>query len=409
MRIAFIVSTFPKLSETFILSQVTGLIDMGHDVSIFSEYRNSFEEKAHPDFVKYGLAAKVRYFVTPENMVRRTASALKLMAANLHKGPADVLKSVNFFSLGKKAISLKVLHLLVPMLGTRFDIIHSHFGINGALAIYLKLMGFPGRHITSFHGYDVNSLPHKAPAGYYKKLFAHGDHFTSNTEYTRERVVSLGCDEKKISILPVGLDIGKFSFKPRRLVQGEPVRLLTIGRLVEKKGHEYALLAVRSLRDRGYNIIYSIAGDGPLRVRLKSLAASLGISNIVEFHHDIDEQEALELYNTSHIFLLPSVTSREKDREGQALVLQEAQATGMPVVSTLHHGIPEGVLDGASAFLVPEKDHFALSERIRHLIERPHTWEAMGKAGREFVEGKYDIRRLNRQLVEIYEKVLKER
>lgn len=407
MRIAFIVSTFPKLSETFILSQITGLLDMGHDVRVFSEYRNTKEQKVHPDVIKYGLMDRTSYFVTPENWLKRTASASRLVAANLHKGPLELLKSVNFFNLGKKALSLKVLHLAAPMIGSRFDIIHSHFGINGALAIYLKLMGVPGRHITTFHGYDVNSLPHKAPPGYYKELFRHGDRFTSNTEYTRRRAVALGCDEKKITILPVGLDIGKFKYSPRDLKDGEPVRLLTIGRLVEKKGHEFALKAVKVLKDKGHNIRYTIAGDGPEKDTLISLSASLGISEQVEFVFDVNEREALDLYARSHIFVLPSVTSTDQDREGQALVLQEAQASGLPVVSTLHNGIPEGVLDGVSAFLVPERDHTMLAERLEYLIEKPSTWVDMGLAGRRFVEKKYDIKKLNNELVGIYEQMLK--
>src|SRR3990170_118979 len=407
MRIAFIVSTFPKLSETFIMSQITGLLDMGHDVRVFSEYRNTREKKVHPDVIKYGLMDRISYFVTPENRLKRAASASRLLAANFHKGPLDLLKSVNFFSLGKKALSLKVLHLLTPMIGSRFDIIHSHFGINGALAIYLKLMGVPGRYITTFHGYDVNSLPHQAAPGYYKDLFSHGDRFTSNTEYTRRRAVSLGCDEKKITILPVGLDIGKFKYSPRVLKAGAPVRLLTIGRLVEKKGHEYALKAVKALKDKGFNVRYTIAGDGPEKNRLEALSNSLGVSEQVEFLYDIHEHEALDLYSRSHIFVLPSVTSVDQDREGQALVLQEAQASGMPVVSTLHNGIPEGVLDGGSAFLVPERDHVMLAEKIEYLIKRPSTWSDMGLAGRRFVEQKYDIRKLNNELVGIYEEMLR--
>lgn len=407
MRIAFIVSTFPKLSETFILSQITGLLDLGHDVRVFSEYRNTKEDKVHPDVLKYRLMDRTRYFITPENWLERAASAARLVARNLSNGPVELLKSVNFLSLGKKALSLKVLHLIAPMLGSRFDIIHSHFGINGALAIYLKLMGVPGRYLTTFHGYDVNSLPHKAPPGYYRELFTHGDRFTSNTDYTRKKAVALGCDEKKITILPVGLDITKFRFHPRQLSRGEPVRLLTIGRLVEKKGHEYALKAVKALFAKGLDIRYSIAGDGPEKERLQGLASSLGISEKVEFLRDINEQEALELYSKCHIFVLPSVTAADQDREGQALVLQEAQATGMPVVSTRHNGIPEGVLDGVSAFLVPERDHLKLAEKIEYLVKRPSSWPAMGEAGRKFVEGKYDIRKLNGELASIYEEMLR--
>jgi predicted dehydrogenase len=84
------------------------------------------------------------------------------------------------------------------------------------------------------------------------------------------------------------------------------------------------------------------------------------------------------------------------------------EATGMPVVSTRHNGIPEGVLDGVSAFLVPERDHRRLAEKIEYLIERPSSWPVMGEAGRKFVEGKYDIRKLNCELVSIYEQMLRE-
>jgi len=79
----------------------------------------------------------------------------------------------------------------------------------------------------------------------------------------------------------------------------------------------------------------------------------------------------------------------------------------MPVVSTLHNGIPEGVLDGVSAFLVPERDHVMLAEKIEYLIKRPSTWSDMGLAGRRFVEQKYDIRKLNNELVGIYEEMLR--
>jgi colanic acid/amylovoran biosynthesis glycosyltransferase len=93
-------------------------------------------------------------------------------------------------------------------------------------------------------------------------------------------------------------------------------------------------------------------------------------------------------------------------REGQALVLQEAQAMGLPVLSTLHNGIPEGLLDGKSGFLVPEKDVEALAEKLNYLIDRPEEWPQMGKAGRQYVENRYNITNLNNQLVEMYRQLL---
>ena len=105
-------------------------------------------------------------------------------------------------------------------------------------------------------------------------------------------------------------------------------------------------------------------------------------------------------------FILASSTSRDGDMEGIPVVLMEAQACGMPVVSTLHSGIPEVVLDGESGVLVPEGDVDALTERLQYLVEHPELWPEMGRRGRKLVEQKYDIKMLNSRLVRIYEALL---
>jgi colanic acid/amylovoran biosynthesis glycosyltransferase len=113
-----------------------------------------------------------------------------------------------------------------------------------------------------------------------------------------------------------------------------------------------------------------------------------------------------KLFQEADIFVLTSVKATDGDMEGQGLVLQEAQAVGLPVLSTLHNGIPEGVIDGKSGFLVPERDVDALTERLQYLIEHPELWPEMGRCGRKFVEVKYDIKMLNSKLVRIYDALL---
>jgi len=100
-------------------------------------------------------------------------------------------------------------------------------------------------------------------------------------------------------------------------------------------------------------------------------------------------------------------TSVEGDQEGQGLVLQEAQACGLPVVATRHGAFAEGIINGKSGFLVPERDVEALVERLSFLIEHPEIWPAMGREGRAFVEAHYDIQQLNQQLVAIYTNAIK--
>ena len=103
----------------------------------------------------------------------------------------------------------------------------------------------------------------------------------------------------------------------------------------------------------------------------------------------------------AHLALLGSV-SIEGDQEGQGLFLQEAQACGLPVIATQHGALPEGLLPGKSGFLVPERDGAAMVERIKFLIAHPEDWPKMGRQGRAFVAGRYDIRKLNEELVALY-------
>jgi colanic acid/amylovoran biosynthesis glycosyltransferase len=118
------------------------------------------------------------------------------------------------------------------------------------------------------------------------------------------------------------------------------------------------------------------------------------------------QQEITELLAQAHIYMAPSVTSRNGDREGIPVSLMEAMACGMPILSTMHSGIPELVEHGRSGFLVPERDADALAEKLSYLLENPEIWQEMGVAGRACVEQYYNIHRLNGQLVDVYQKLL---
>src|SRR3972149_4562799 len=338
MKIGFIVSSFPSLSQTFILNQITGLLDLGHDVEIFAR-NNPNEPKKHPDIYKYHLNQRTHYMPhIPHSILKRRLKAIYLIITNFHKSPFNILKLLNITKYGKDTLSL--IYTLIPFLDKSFDILHCHFVLNG------------------------------------------------------------------IIILSYGIRIEKFRFSERKVQDKEPIRILTVGRLVEKKGHEYAIKAIAEVVKRHGNIEYMIAGDGPSRSKLENLVVTLEIENYVKFLGAVDQDEVLKLYERSHIFLLSSVTASDGDSEGLPVVLLEAQAVGLPIISSLHGGIPEGVLDSKSGFLVPERDVDALVERLEYLIEHPELWSEMGRCGRKFVEERYDIQKLNQRLVKIYKALL---
>ena len=126
------------------------------------------------------------------------------------------------------------------------------------------------------------------------------------------------------------------------------------------------------------------------------------VDEVVKLLGHRDREESIEILAKSHVFVAGSVTALNGDQDGPLNTLKEAMAMGLPVISTQHGGIPELVADGVSGFLVPERDPGAMFDRLAHLIEHPEMWAEMGRAGRAAVEERYDIKKLNDDLIEIY-------
>lgn len=409
MRIAFIVYVFPKLSETFILNQITGLIDRGHAVDIFAHRRDD-TSKMHPDVTKYRLLNRTHYSpLLPKNKILRILKGILLVLANLHKGPLVLLRSMNVFKYGRQAASLRLLYLSIPFIQREcnYDIIHCHFGPNGLRGGRMRDLGaIQGKLITTFHGYDMSSYVRQQGNDVYNNLFDKGDLFLPISERWKSRLIELGCDENKILVHRMGVDSGKLSLSMPESGNVKQIRILTIARLLEKKGVEDGIRAVSKLSSKYDNFEYNIVGDGPLREQCDRLIAESRMGDTIHLLGWKDQEEVYDLIVNSHIFLCPSVTSTNGDQEGIPVSLMEAMEVGLPIISTRHSGIPELVKDSISGFLVPERDVDALAEKLIYLIEHPEIWPEMGRAGRAYVEANYDINKLNNRLVEIYQELL---
>jgi colanic acid/amylovoran biosynthesis glycosyltransferase len=411
MKIAMLVNQFPTLSETFILSQITGLIDRGHSVHIFADQPRK-DPTVHQDVTSYGLMQHVSYYngyrVTPKQPHRRLASAAALVAGQGPRHPGPVAAALNVARYGKQAASLRMLHHVAPFLkGGPYDVVHCHFGTSGVIGAALQRMGaIKAPLITTFYGHDISSYVRSRGPDVYNELFRRGALFTHISAYQRDKLLAVGSPPERTTLHRIGVDIGRFAFAPRTLAPGEPVRLMTTARLVEKKGLEYSIRAVARVAAQHPNIRYRIVGDGKLREQLQALIDELGMAGTIELLGWRSQDEVRELYAQSHLFVLASVTASNGDEEGQGLVLQEAQAMGLPVVCTRHNGFPEGLVEGESGLLVPERDVEALADAIASLVARPERWAAMGQAGRAHVEAHFDNNKLNDRLVEIYQAVV---
>lgn len=303
---------------------------------------------------------------------------------------------------GLRMESARAYRYYVALRRLRPQLIHAHFGPTGVLVLAAaRRLQVP--LITSFYGYDLSALVRMPQwRERYRRLFAHGALFLVEGPYMRERLLRLGCPPEKVRLRRIAIDLAQFPFRPRAW-SGGPVRLLQVGRLVEKKGHEYALRAFAQVRARVRASEFYIVGEGPLRPRLERLAAELGIAEAVRWMGALSRAAYRELAERCHILVQPSVVAATGDDEGGApTVLLEMQASGMPIVATRHADIPHVVRDGESARLVPERDVAALADALVTLIENPAQWRAMAEAGRAFVAEHHDIRREAPRLEELY-------
>ncbi len=394
------------------MDQMIGLLQAGHEIDIIATNVGG-QPKIHPDIERFRLIDRTRYMGIPDNLYLKLLKVVWLIIINFHKAPHGIFRSLQFWSYGCWALDpyLRVIYgtiLFLTQGENRYDVIHCHYGPSGVMGVYLRQIGVvKGKIITSFHGSDAYVYPKQWQRNVYENLFKLLDICTVGTHYLGQTVQALGAKAETIHKLPVGLDLTKFRYRQCELGSDGIVRIATTARLVEKKGLEYSIRAVAKVfHSLKIPLKYKIGGEGPLRPMLQDLICELGMDDQIELLGWIDQKECVELLEESHIFILPSVTAKDGNKEGQALVNQEAQAIGLPVISTDHNGIPEGILDGKSGFIVPERDVDALAEKIEFLVTHPECWVTMGAAGREFVEKNYEINQLNGQLLKIYEDLL---
>lgn len=403
-KIVFILEIFPSLSQTFILNQITGLIDLGYDIDILASYRPN-DEFVQNDVLKYGLLEKTNFFSSNSKGIYRIFKSLYSLFTNIIKLPKVIPKLFNLIREEKLKTSLESL-VLVSFIGNKYDIIHCQFGnVGGIHGPTLKKAKVRGKLITSFYGYDITKK--KFDKTFYRDLFYYGDLFLPICNYFKENLVKLGCNPEKIKIHPLGIDTSRFKISEREKTNPQKVSILSVGRLVEKKGHEYTIQAFSKLNKKIDNIELSIVGEGRNNKKIKNLIKDLNLEKKIHLLGALKREKVIKLYKNSQIFILCSVTSKKGSMEGTPTVLLEAQVMKLPVVSTLHSGIPEIVVDKKSGFLVPEKAVELISEKLEILLKNPKKRVEMGNFGRRFVKENFDMKLLNRKLLKHYISILR--
>jgi colanic acid/amylovoran biosynthesis glycosyltransferase len=288
----------------------------------------------------------------------------------------------------------------VPLAPGRHDVLHAHFGPDARRFLFARAQA-NAPFVVTFHGYDFSAWPREHGTAQYDLLFDVADLVTYNCEHARAALESLGCPSHKLTRLRMPIVVDDFPFRTRRLRPGQALRVLTVGRLVEKKGHSVALEAIAELTHE-IPVRYDIVGGGPLADALAARVAELGLDDVVHMHDSCDSAFVRRQLAQADLFLLASMEAADGDQEGTPVALMEAQACGLPVVSTLHAGIPEVVLDGRTGLLVPEREPAELAAAIRQLVRDHASWPALGAAGRTHVEETFDVAHCTEELLGVY-------
>jgi glycosyltransferase involved in cell wall biosynthesis len=292
----------------------------------------------------------------------------------------------------------------------RPSLLHAHFGPEAVSASPIaRALRVP--MVVTLHGYDITIARDWWESGkgggdmrsYPRRLLqiaAQADtHFVAVSDAIRARAIAYGIAPDKVTTIPIGIDVT--SFTPGLVPFSErPPRVLFVGRLVEKKGCRHLLRAMAAVRARIPGAELVLVGDGPLRAELEKLSGEMGGG--VRFAGALPPERVKFELNAARVFCLPSVQAANGDAEGFGLVLLEAQASGLPVISSALGGAREGILHGESGYRVEEGDIEDMAERLIELLAQPDKAAAMGAAGRRFVCARFDIRDCTRNLERHY-------
>lgn len=402
MKVGFFLLKFPLSSETFVLNQITAFIDMGFEVEILALQKGD-TQNTHAAWTKYNLAARTRWLQDePTGKVAKLRHRASQTLRGIHR--KNTWQALNLKRYGAESRNL-ILSAICGQVATPFraDVFIVHFGPAGVTAAKLRELGvIRGKIATIFHGIDISSrevLNHYTPE--YQQLFRRGDLMLPISDLWAGRLQKMGCPREKIAVSRMGVDMTRFSPRPVK-APATPLEIISVARLTEKKGLHVAIEACRQLKEQGVAFRYRILGIGPWERRLRTLIEQYQLEDVVEMPGFKPSHEVKAMLDDADVFLLPSVTGADGDMEGIPVALMEAMAVGIPVVSTLHSGIPELVEADKSGWLVPENDARALAQRLAAFSQLDTDELApVVKRAREKVEHDFNQQVINRELASL--------
>lgn len=395
MKLTILVPNYLMSSETFIISQVRGLIDQGHTIRLVA--LSKLKNKTVYTDDEYPVFADTESVQIPNNDLKKITAIVRLMIDAGFWFSFKSLKALNVFKYGKQAAKLYLLFyaLRFKQLGINTAIV-SHFGHVGRIIGFFKEMKLIDcQQAVIFHGFDYNVLVKKYGPAFYKGLFKGDSIILPVSNFLKKGLLEIGSAEERTFVHRVTPMAGVFhdlSFDQRQ--KSDHLHLVTIARLVDIKGVNYAIDAMQILTEKAIDFHFDIIGDGPERQKLEKQVAELNLSSHVSFKGQLISEEIKDILLKTDMFILASIID-----EGGPISLQEAILSGVLTIGTQMGGIPELIQE--DGIIVEPHSAKAIADAVVELTQIENKDELRLRA-RDRIKKEFDIERLNHKLVSYF-------
>ena len=402
--VGYLLKTYPKVSETFILNEILELERQGVSLHLFS-LRKPTDEKNHPDVAK--VKASVTYIPTllPNFKFQDLIALLKAHWQLLSQSPKQYWQALQFHLQRpeKKRWNefLQAGYLAATMQNLGLSHLQAHFAnVPTATTEIAKIFGNFSYNIFA-HAKDI----YLTEAEVIDRRIRSAEFVLTCTGFNHRYLRSVSQSNTPIYLSYHGIDLTRFTSAFAKHKTEIPL-ILSVGRYCDKKGFPYLIQACQQLKNQGHKFQCDIVGYGPLQAELEQLIAELDVADVVSLAGKMTQDELVKVYQIASIFVLPCQVMENGDRDGIPNVLLEAMAMEIPVVSTDISGISELVKNEENGFLVTEKNPPALAEALEKLLAQPELREQFGKAGRQRVLQQFSLERNVGEIRELFDRLL---
>ncbi|QSS96390.1 glycosyltransferase family 4 protein [Psychroflexus sp. ALD_RP9] len=400
--IYFKLKVFPQISETFIVSNLVYAKQKGFSIKIYTDKYLGLENSSQATLLHKN---KIEADVIKPIALSQSYCKKILQAAKMLLNLRVLLAIIPYYKLKRKK-NFSPLISLYQYKALKSNLIHVHF--NNALSTLLdlkKIRFINPKCIVTYHGYDA-FLNDKED---FQRIY--GDFYrsnvvavTTNSNYLKQQVVNLGVEPSKIEVIPIGINFNKFKGSAKQLNNHKTIQLLTVGRLVQLKGQIYVIRAVRDIVNQGYKVKYTMIGDGNYRNVLEEEVNKLNLFQYINFEGAKSQDEIISYLQDSDVFMMPSTYDNATGRrEAFGLVSLEAQAAGLPVIGFKSGGFPDTIIEGKTGFAVEDRNHHALVQKIKRLIEHKDFYHQMSSAAINHAS-QYDFKYTTQKYLDLYKK-----